>query len=349
MSHLLGLATAVLVLVLGLHSLVRAPAERAGTRTPGASPLASASDEHDALASRLEGASADLEAPTLGATRVPYVDCLKDELAHGHWVEGRVVIPPNVPADERCFVVAEGRPFSDGSAHRVPLPLQGDGTFRVAFSPGAKAGWVALESRYLYLEHRGRWTLAKGLQTTELAPLLGGRVVGRALPPSGSRRASFGGEIHLRGRTGSGESGSTWSRTAPLLPDGQFVFEHAPSGSSLTLEVRGASWLGTSPRFALAPGTTEQVNLQLVRGVVLSGIARDESGARIAGATIHATGGDSVSSESDGSFRLPAIPAGAVTLSAWCKGYRPLERELGKLQAGTRRGNLVLALSFDER
>ena len=347
MSRLMGLAMMVLALGLGSSLLVRTPDGRPGARArEGEVRAGSSIVALDALVRPVEGAGV-LESPPEAPTRMPLAS-MENELEHAHWVEVRVVLPPHIPADERCFVVAQGRPFSDGSVHRLPVMVEGEGTFRVAFSPGAKAGWVGLESRYLYLQGRARWTLAKGLQTTTLAPRLGGRVTGRVKPPRGSRRTSLEGEIRLRG-PGSGESGGYWQcSSAPLPPDGRFVFEQVPPGSQLVLEHRGASWLGSTPGFSLAPGTTEHVDLQLERGVVLSGTVRDASGACLPRALIRA-GGLSTRSRSNGSFRFPALQAGAVLLTARCKGYVTLEQELGTLQPGSRRGNLALVLACDEQ
>lgn len=260
------------------------------------------------------------------------------EMERAHWVEGRVNFPAGTSDDEVCFVVADGRPFADGTLHRTRVGP--DGRFRVAFSPGAKAGWIGLEARYLYLEGRSRWLLARAEEEVTLAPRLGGVVVGRLVLPAGARTRSPSGEIELR----SAEP-ETGLRRISALRAGEFTFERVPCGSALTLEYRGAAWIARSSPFGLAPGRTERVELELVAGVVLGGEVRDERGRKIEGARILALGSIiDTRSRGDGSFRLPALEAGPHTLHVSCAGYLPAKRELGLLVAGARRTNLLVVL-----
>src|SRR5262245_4104776 len=195
------------------------------------------------------------------------------ELARAHWVEGRVDLPAGVPADEVCFVVADGRPFSDGTLHRARVGP--DGRFRVAFSPKAKAGWIGLEGRYLYLRERARWRLAKPPENgVTLAPQLGGVVTGRVLLPAranGSRSPC--GDVSL-----CGVPPYSINRSVPIGRGGEFVFERVPVGNALVLEQRGTVWLGKSQPFPLRSGENKRVDLELVAGVALSGAVRDEHG-----------------------------------------------------------------------
>jgi len=271
--------------------------------------------------------------------RQPVLVSSAEELARAHWVEGHVVFPAGTPSDEVCSVVAQGRAFANGSIHRCRVGP--DGRFRVAFSPKAKAGWIALEGRYLHLQARARWLLASPAGEVTLEPELGSVLVGRLILPAGVRARCPGGEIELHGAP---SSDGRVTRRAPLH-DGEFVFERVASREPPMLEYRGALWLGRSPPFELAPGLTEHRDLELVAGVVLGGKVRDERGRGIARARIVAL--DTcvqTLSLGDGSFRLPALEAGERRLSISRDGYLPMERALGSFRPAARRTNLVFVL-----
>jgi hypothetical protein len=167
--------------------------------------------------------------PTAG--REPLLAANAGELAQAHWVQGRVVFPAGTPADESSSVEATGRPFSDGSIHRCRVGP--DGRFRVAFSPGAKAGWIGLEGRYLYLRARSRWRLADLAQEVTLEPELGSIVVGRVIVPAGARARSPEGETEPLATAP--DSTCEIDRRVPLR-DGGFVFERVPSRTALALD-----------------------------------------------------------------------------------------------------------------
>src|SRR5688572_1780041 len=260
-------------LALGLRWLATAAADaRSGRRgsTSASDPAIAGPWDADASSPLFSPATVRAREPeALSASRAA-------ELARAHWVEGRVDLPAGLPADEACFVVADGRKFSDGTIHRARVGL--DGRFRVAFSPEAKAGWIGLEARYLDLPRRARWVLSRPQEELTLAPELGGVVTGRLVVPPSARGKSPDGEIELRG-TGIESCGRL---TAPLR-GGEYTFEQVPCGTALEIRYRGSSWLARSAPFGLAPGETEQLELACVPGVVLAGKVRDERGRGIEG------------------------------------------------------------------
>lgn len=269
-----------------------------------------------------------------GRAPEPLVASRAAELARAHWVEGRVVFPVGTPPDEVCSVVAEGRAFSDGTIHRCRV--EPDGRFRVAFSPGAKAGWIGLEARYLRLRGQARWLRSLAREEVTLAPDLGGVITGRLIVPIGASGRSPSGEVVLT-------AGPT--RRAPLRAGGEFVFERVPSGKGRVVAYRGSNWVVRSTPFELAPGETKRLDLELVPGVVLGGKVRDAHGRGIAGARILAQGSMvEARSRGDGSFRLPALEAGNHTLLVSCEGYLPAKRALGSFKSGARRSNLGFVL-----
>jgi hypothetical protein len=267
-------------------------------------------------------------------------------MARAHWVEGRVVLPAGTPEDEVCIVAAHGRAFSDGTIHRSRVGA--DGRFRVAFSPGAKAGWIGVEGRYLHTPARARWLRRSAAEEVTLTPELGGVVFGRLSTQPGVQTRPPDGDVELLRAHSSCATSWSKDRQAALGSNGEFVFERVPAGQR-RLAYRGAAWLARSPPFELAPGETKRVDLVLEAGVVLGGRVQDERGRGIVGARIVAQGsGIAASSEKDGSFRLPALEAGERTLLVSCSGFVPSKRPLGTFVAGARRTNLALVLDRGE-
>src|SRR5688572_15016170 len=166
---------------------------RATAEEPGAAAdartLPALATAHDPAADRLDSGERAAPGPP---SRREAATGHEAELARAHWVHGRVLFPAGTPDDERAFVVADGRPFEDGSRHRVAVGP--DGTFRVAFSEKTRAGHFELEARYLYMEESVRWKAGASAEIV-LAPALGARIAGRVLPLPGTDAAAIGGKL----------------------------------------------------------------------------------------------------------------------------------------------------------
>jgi len=263
----------------------------------------------------------------------------EDELARGHWIDGRVLFPEGTPADEKLFVVAHGKRFEDGELHRVPVAA--DGTFRVCFAESTRKGRLALEARYLFLEESPRFEV-EGAPVILLEPRLGGRIAGRLVPPDGARVSAekLAGSVRLWNREGDRRGEQRADPDADLA----FAFDAVPVGSTWTvrLDARGFEFQDLDS-LTVAGGRTTEVVLPLARGRTVAGFVVDEGGQPLEGVSIdlverstdrrpsHPT----ASTGADGSFRVLGVRTAPTTLHARLADHRDVWRDLVELAAGT--------------
>lgn len=254
------------------------------------------------------------------STRALARSAYEDELAEGHWIEGRVVFPEGTPLDEECFVVADGRSFEHGDEHRARVAS--DGRFRVAFSKRTKKGRVRLDAKYLYLDESPRIEVSDATDVT-LEPLLGGRIAGRFVPEEGEE--SEGIDVNVWAH-GDGVNASVAVHTLEfelngLAPDRSyfvgFQSEVHESDQQENLSVRA--------------GETSTVEFALVVGATVDGVVVDASGAPVGGASISTTEGTFTAdgltqTDADGRFRLAGLARDSISIGvrhpAFCLAHR---------------------------
>lgn len=263
----------------------------------------------------------------------------EDELGEALWIDGRIVLPENTPADERPVVIAEGRAFKTAKEFRARPDLQG--RFRVAFAPGSKHGTLKLEARFLYLAQRVELKLAEPPREVVLEPLLGaclrGRVLGEGLSQE-LRARMVGTSVVARSPRPAGEQ--DLYRRVKL--DAELGFElgglapQEPYGLSYDPGFVTPVWL---PEMPVRIGELRELELHVKPGITLRGKVTDEHGQPVAGAAIQGwvsveADGDTngtqrqTKSAADGSFTLEGLPSGRPTFVVQRKGLKPVKEEI---------------------
>lgn len=310
----------------------------------GTTPVANAPEVLVAAAPNPEDAAAASREELTGE-RQGRATLSDEELARGQWVEGVVVFPLGMPADERVSVVAIGKRVKSGALHSVEVGA--DGRFRVAFADGTLRGRLELRARYLYLPEPVRWELGQSGSIT-LEPLVGGRLEGRAILPVGVRPAEKD-TIRIASELQETNSFRSWSSPMTLDKEGRFERGGLDPRAEHELIFDGAELTSRPTRFGVEPGETSHQDLVLELGVVLAGKVIDESGAPVPGAGVSADdptsrGHRSGTTDELGSFRLRALqPGHQVTLFVTAPGFLDHERGLGALDEGLHDLVFVLA------
>jgi hypothetical protein len=252
------------------------------------------------------------------------------------WVEGRVVFPPDTPADERAEVLAHYKDHGEDDEKPHRATVAADTTFRVAFPRGTESGWLELRARYSYLYEPVRLTFDGPLAPVVLEPDLGGCIRATFVLPVGSEsrvnelvETEVSGYATNRVRT-NGESASFTRSVEVERPPHVEVGGLAPG---LMYQI-----YGTPETFApfeirgqrVRAGTVSALQIPLENGVRLRGQVVDEHDQPIAGATFRtvvATGNESTYSDresatgADGRFDLRGIRPGRITLTTTARGY----------------------------
>lgn len=276
-------------------------------------------------------------------------------LTDARWVEGRVLLPGALPADESIEIEATGRRFESGPFHRVPVDASG--AFRVAFSPRTRRGRFQLHGRYVYLDGPARIDLEDPETPLEILAHLGGRIEGRLLPPESKPEAfELGGlTLELEGTrtTGRSESRRSWNRSTTTDPTGAFAFASLPPDGTFTLQCdpEGAAPVKLEGLRVVA-GEVESVELPLIRGVTLAGHVLDPRGQGIPNAEVRveriqrfgwSTPVRTIT-DAAGSFSIAGLTPGSHRVEAEVPGLLPAIQELEDLPDGSVREDLVLVL-----
>jgi hypothetical protein len=333
---------------------------------PGTSPVArpsAAAEEQSALEpTPLTAIETPAEAPAKvipESTRAPAM-AEENELDDALWVEGRVLFPAGTPPDERAVVVAKGKRFETFEYHRVPV--EPDGSFRVAFHPQTARGRLALEARYLHVRPRrlNFPELPRPVPPITLEPELGAWLTGVLVPPEGLRDDDpFPESVYVIVNF----DGRNRKRYARL--DGEtfaFDFGAVPAGApdahrrSPTYEflVRPPLWLKLEQQVpALEVAEHRHVELPMQLGAQVLGRVVDEEGKGveasisltsipIEAAAGNAANNKNATSSTDGQFFAYGVPPGRVAAVARAKGYVGIPLELGPLDDGGRVTDVTL-------
>ncbi len=252
------------------------------------------------------------------------------------WVEGRVVFPPDTPADERAEVLAYTEDYysDDAKPHRGRVAA--NGTFRVAFPLGTESGWLGLRARYSYLYEAVALTFDEPPAPLVLEPELGGCIHATfVLPAGGEGRASelvdtkisayatnrvrFNGETANFTRTIEVEEPPS-VEIGGLVPGVVYQVTGSPE-SFAPFKIRGQS---------VRAGLVSSLEIPLLNGVRFNGQVVDEHDQPIAGATFRSvvSNGNAATyadrdtpTGPDGRFALRGLCPGRITLTASAPGY----------------------------
>ncbi|MEM7308786.1 MAG: carboxypeptidase-like regulatory domain-containing protein [Planctomycetota bacterium] len=343
-----------------------APERGEGAATPILSP-------GDRPAARPSAPTNELSAPAAAPTpdgepaaepeveRIAAASEWEREVESGHWVEGRVVLPPETPADEELYVVAKGRDFeSEGPLHKVRVGP--DGRFRVSFSPRTGSGKLDLEGRYLHLDEPVRVKVRNPpAEGVTLEAQLGAVVRGRIVLPEGvddeTRAELLGKRVRISGarQVSPGSWHGGFDRRAALGESLEYSFEALPTTLRYELSFDPDVLVPAEiNELFLEAGAETTLDLELATAAEISGRVVDDDGTPVNGVQVSAnvnTQGTwnrsrwrNSMSDADGSFRIRGIFPGSVTLTAHKRGYRRHEEKIGKLAAGETFGDVEVRL-----
>jgi len=354
-----GLLAVVAVIGLGVLWITRAATM--GLPNTTADSLSSPATQHDASdssAATAESAPAAFAAsktePGAGAssvTRAAVGATNEPDATNAIWVEGVVVLPRDTPVDEKVEVVAEGH-FKCNRA-----PLGPDGRFRIAFPRGGKTGVLRLAARHVYLDPNPKIVLAAPPNEFVLHAKLGGRIHGslvlssESLDPASLATTP----VELYGVLPSEEfdAEDSIARTTRVDARLQFEIPALPSDRLYALTSKPKGLMPVERRgVKVEAGKTTEVELQVLRGVHISGRVVDDFGRPVVKALITASVKDggaptsylAATSTVDGSFDAPGVRPGAITLTVNRSGYLPSNMDLGVSADGERKRGVELVL-----
>jgi len=274
------------------------------------------------------------------------------EFADAVWIEGRVVFPEGTPLDERVDVIADGKDFKNIGDHRVTAGP--DGSFRVAFSPEGKTGWLKLKASYLHLDKPVRVKLSKEAAPVVLEPLLGGRIVGRITPPPGASDAQqVLAKAKLRAQSW-GESFGMVSIEGKIDEDFNYELRGVGAAREHNLELDNTDWVKfTKGDVTVKPGETLQLDIACELGAQFAGVVVDAQGKPIERAQVEvrkrSEDGDfwrnrrDVNTDESGAFRIAGISPGEYEVKVRARNYLEHSKEIGEFAHGdVREGQRVV-------
>jgi hypothetical protein len=346
-----------------------APAEGEAAALPEAEPGTTESRgevERPSGVSRLEGDRASVSA----AERTEDFD-----LAQAIWLEGRVVIPPGTPADERAVLIGIGYPESgldlerlkergesvaglDGTRgleegdSRARRDLEPDGGFRLPFAKDTRRAVVAISARYLYLE--APLVIEMPHEAVTLEPRLGGWLTGRLSPPSSVPDTSSleGTAVQVFGYSLGG--GGMHRASVEVGPDLEFEAGGLRPELSYGLMIHPEGYVA-EPILGIdfEGGAHLERTIDLRLGATLSGRVVDDSGAPVEGASVRveterwfAGNAATRAAETDaaGAFTVRGVAPGETTLVASADGWVEGRSEGLELADGQTLADLRLVL-----
>jgi hypothetical protein len=289
--------------------------------------------------------------------RTQRLDAEDAELAGAYWIEGRVIFPPDTPFGEQVEILARGKSFENRPLHRDEV--KSDGSFRVAFAPETRTGWLVMEADYVYIDKPMRVKPKNPPESIELEAKLGGRIAGVVLAPPLSAEdhaALVGEEIELEGQDPVEFTDIGHKRKAEL--DEELAFAVGGLPPSLDYEVVLDSEVLTRAELdglTIKPGETTEIELEATLGVRVSGLIRDVNGQPVKDVELHAFSHDEAREErrprpreidvaDNGTFLARGVTPGEIALVASGEGYFGARVDLGERADGDVSENVQLTL-----
>jgi uncharacterized GH25 family protein len=288
---------------------------------------------------------------------------LEAELKNALWVEGHVRFPDGTPPDEKVVVEARGKKFASDTLHSVAVGR--DGSFRVAFAPGTRTGWLRLKGRYVYLSEEPKVKLpakpGAPLAPLELAPLLGGLIRGHVTLPPGATAQ----ETNLHGtkvqawrssfRSGD-EADGMRNLGGEIGADERFEIGGVPSKGAWAVHIDAEAFTRVQRSdVKVEAGKAVDLDLPLKLGARLSGAVVDEDGQPVPDATfMYQSPNDSTGngwtnyhgkkSAADGTFDLRGTPTMKGNFEVEKQGFLAERQEFGALAEGSAQPGLRIVL-----
>lgn len=273
------------------------------------------------------------------------------------WVEGVVRLPPGTPLDERVKVVAKGRPFRGREPHSAEIAS--DGRFRVAFAPKTKNGRLELDAHYVYLDEGPLVDAREPPDDLVLEPMLGGRVRGALLLPTGESEPHpelVGRELALWGsrQVDTNSWRGVLSRKAAVTAALEFDIGGLPPLPRYHLSLPAGPYRKVERSgLPVQPGRTVRADLQLERGATLAGRVVDADGRPFPQAKIEVrfenrfewAAPRETKTDEAGRFELLGVEPKTATISASAPDAPEVTLELGALEASDERRDLELVLA----
>ena len=288
-------------------------------------------------------------------------------------LEGRVVLPASLPADEVVHVRAfdeepawwEMRPETEHDQEDgLPLvAVEPDGSFSLEVPEDWSQAWLSVEGRYLFMTEASPVELNEDA-APELEPELGAWITGRLVPPTDATEAELedaGSMVQWRpnplGWSMRGDEGRFGPRTTKADPGNDFAFELAGVMPGAAGRVRAFPThlaAAKSESFDVEPGSHLVVDLPLSRGGRLAGRVVGEDGEPVPDADLDVQqdplmfgqGGVEVrttDSGDDGAFVLEAIATGKASIEVEADGYLTEMVQID-LKEGDRIGDFEIVL-----
>ncbi|MCP5021475.1 MAG: hypothetical protein GY930_06835 [bacterium] len=264
------------------------------------------------------------------------------------WIEGYVESPEGVPLDETLEVVAKGKVFKgtkDRREHRVPVEV--DGSFRVAISADTAAARLSLIAKYQYLDDSFAWLRSEGGEAV-LKPKLGARVLVQVVtePLSQERLNDFSASVM-------GPWGWEGNTNPSLLDGNRLELNGMPSGKGFSLLARARGYARASVELEdLEAGKIKEVTIILKPEAIIAGRMVDNRGdpvpegriiPRMSGEGRWGRNMDSsdFAQVQDGQFEVHGLSAGDIDMYFSSQGFSADKLSVPNLRVGERREGLV--------
>jgi len=270
------------------------------------------------------------------------VEVLDFDLEQARWVEGRVLLPRGTPSDEEAVVVAtrvrdDASPLGLGDEERQDAPrllsrapVEDDGRFRLPVPGDLEEVHLGVRGRYLYSESSRAFGPAA--EEVELRATLGAWIRGRVEPAPGSTADLSGLEARLVVDPEDSTNmfdGSAWEQRVVAAEGGRFELRGVATGDPLRVFAL-SDVVPAATSEALRPEPGEAIDLRLVPapGGRVRGRVIDQEGEPVAGAEVFALVDANFiagrlgrrvregESGADGSFDLPGVAAGSLSVRA---------------------------------
>jgi hypothetical protein len=280
------------------------------------------------------------------------------ELRGAHWIEGRVLLPDGTPFGERVEILARGKSFENRPLHRAVV--KSDGTFRVAFAPDTRTGWLVMEADHVYIDKPHRIKPRDADETVVLEAKLGGRIAGVVVVPvlpDEDHAAMVGEKVELEGSDPDELTDLGHKRSTALDETLAFAIGGLPPG--LDYEVTLDSEVVTQASvdgLSITPGETTEIELESTLGVRVSGRVLGASGMPVEGVELHTFSKEEDNEErwglrprevevgEDGRFLARGVLPGQIAVVASRDGYFGARVDIGARSDGDRAEGVELTL-----
>lgn len=273
-----------------------------------------------------------------------------EALERGTRLRGRLVRPLGAPPEPELALRARGR------AGREPFDLRAafDAADHFDLELPIAALRASLEldgARYLHLDRALEVDAREAPAEPVLEARLGGRLIVRLVPPEGSDAAELSGATVMLWSS----AGAELMRNVKTDVEARATFDALPIGVSLRVSVVAKGFVdpGGGTSLGVRAGEDLEHELALERGVRLAGRVLGPEGEPVPRATldVRVTRGTSTwgsvqagTSDAEGRFELVGQRAGNLILGAVHPRYVKAALDLGTLEPGAQREDLVLTL-----